>query len=44
MKPMDLWDVLGDLPEEDIEEAANQMNEFYFIEDYGAAYVCGFCD
>ena len=34
----------GDLPEEDIEEAANQMNELYFIEDYGAVYVCGFCD
>ena len=43
-----LWqkflDIRGDSPEEYINEALEELNEFYQIEDFGSIQVCNFED
>ena len=43
-----LWqkflNVAGDKPDEYIQEAFDEMNEFYMIEGFGYVNVCGFED
>ncbi len=37
-------DICGDASEEYINEALEELNEFYQIEDFGSIQVCGFED
>jgi len=43
-----LWqkflDIRGDASDEYINEAFEELNEFYQIEDFGSIHVCGFED
>ena len=36
--------ICGDAPEEYINKAWEELNEFYQIEDFGIIHVCGFED